>query len=117
MKSVEITISDPWEFFDENDGNTAFQGDVVSVTAGGHWVVRLRKPAKMSGQEWHFAIPTTRAVGQKYFDDPNEVLRMANILFITDEQANSIEWLSTFNSQAAPNTPWGIGTCEPSEHL
>lgn len=104
---VTIIVSDPWEFPDENEGRLAFVAEIVG-DANGKWLLQLKTPVVYEGQTWHFAIPTTRLVGQRGFDDDTS----ANVLFITDDQALDPGFLRTFDSRAKPSTPWVIGSVE-----
>jgi hypothetical protein len=112
LTRANITVSEPWEFHDENGGFVTFDADVIAKTGDGFWVLRLDVPARYDGENWNYAIPTPRHVGQRYFDDPTESDRSANILFIREEQACSESWRREFNSRRKPNTPWAIGSCE-----
>lgn len=107
-----IIVSDPWEFYDDNDGHVSFDGEVIAKTGDGNWVLRLDVPARCGGADWGYAIPTLRHVGQRYFDDPTEADRSANILFIHEDDAYSEAWRSEFSSQRKPDTPWVIGSCQ-----
>jgi hypothetical protein len=82
---AEISVSDPWEFFDENQGVTVFQADIVGMAGDGSWVLGLDSPAILLGRSWYFAIPTVRFGGQRYFDDATETHGSANILFIRED--------------------------------
>jgi hypothetical protein len=106
---VTIVVSDPWELLDENEGRIGFVARVVG-DANGSWLLRLKVPVVYKRRTWLFAIPTPRYVGQRGFDDGET---FAEILFITDTQAASKTFLSTFNSKARPDTPWVIGAVEP----
>ena len=109
---VTVSVSDPWEFPDENEGRTAFIARIVG-SANGKWLLRFNLPVIYSGQSWNYAIPTTRLVGQGKFDEPGRSkVKAANILFVSDAQASSEEYLSTFDSYAKPVTPWVIGSLE-----
>jgi hypothetical protein len=89
LTRANVTVSDPWEFYDQNCGRVTFDGNVVAKTADGHWVLRLDVPARCDGESWSYAIPTPRHVGQRYFDDAAETDRSANILFVREDQACS----------------------------
>lgn len=108
-----ITVSDPWEFYDDNGGQVSFTGEVIATTGDGHWVLRLDRPARCDGADWSYAIPSPRFVGQINFDGPRISDTAANILFVREEQAYSETWRREFNSQRKPDTPWVIGSCQP----
>ena len=108
---VTITVSDPWESPDENEGRIAFVAHIVG-NANGNWLLRLIRPAVFKGVSWRFAIPSPQYVGQSYFDGTNVRDTAASILFVTDEQASSEPFLATFDSQFRPNTPWVTGSVE-----
>jgi hypothetical protein len=104
---VTIVITDPWEFPDENEGRLGFVACIVG-DANGKWLLHLKTPVNYQGRTWHFAIPTTRHVGQLGFEADTS----ANILFITDDQASDQSFLCTYDSEAKPSTPWVIGSVE-----
>jgi hypothetical protein len=106
---VTIVVSDPWEFPDENEGRLAFVADVVG-NANGLLLLRLRVPVVYKGRTWLFAIPSPRYVGQHNFEGGQIA---ANIGFITEDQAASEDFRSTYDSRAKPETPWVIGSVEP----
>ena len=109
QRLVTIMVSDPWKFPDENEGRLAFVARIVGA-ANGHWLLPMKRPVVYEGRTWHFAIPTPRFVGQRGFEDGNT---SANILFISDAQASSEEYLTTFDLRAKPETAWVIGSVEP----
>jgi hypothetical protein len=98
----------PYEFGMENSGNNEMRAEVISKLPNGEWLIRFNDAPTYEGKQWRYAIPSTRHVGQRYFDEQSDD-RAANILFLTDEQASSPEWLSRFDSTAAPETPWVVG--------
>ena len=105
---VTVIVSDPWEFPDENDGRIAFVAR-ISGNANGKWLLRFNRPIIYKGQTWHYAIPSTRLLGQRHFGE-SERAEPANILFVSDAQASDEEYLSSFNSQIKPVTPWVVGS-------
>lgn len=110
-RTVEIEVSDPWEFYDENGGEISFRGKIISIANDRYWVVRLERAATACGRQWRYAIAMTRHEGQKYFDDPGESDRAANLHFIDEQQARSPDWLSTVGSSTKSDIAFGIGTC------
>ena|ERR1700728_4671059 len=105
---VTVTVSDPWEFPDENEGRIAFVARIVG-NANGEWLLRFSRPITYEGKAWNYAIPTARRMGQGYFDEPGHN-ESASILFVSDGQAADEEYLSSFNSRAKPATPWVVGS-------
>lgn len=106
-----ITVSEPWEFYGDNGGHISFDAEVIGKTGDDCWVLRLDAPARCNGADWVYAIPVPRDAGQRYFDDPTETNRSANILFVREDQAVSETWCREFNSRRRSDTPWVIGAC------
>jgi hypothetical protein len=109
---VTVTVSDPWEFPDENEGRIAFVARIVG-RANGEWLLRFNLHIIYEGQTWNYSIPVTRLVGQENFDEPGRnKIKPANILFVSDAQAANEEYLSSFDARAKPANPWVLGSLE-----
>jgi hypothetical protein len=105
---VTVIVSDPFEFPDENEGRIAFLARIIG-SANGKLLLRFSRPVIYKGRTWNYAIPSTRYQGQGYFGEP-EQNEAANILFVSDSQASDGEYLSSFNDQTKPATPWVVGS-------
>jgi len=114
MKRAMISVSDPWEFFDENQGKTTLTGTIVATAPEGQWVLKLDDPAIVKGEPWSFALCLVRHSGQRYFDDPQETDRSANVIFLNEEQAR-LDTPSSSEAYSKLPTPFVNGTCEVIE--
>lgn len=107
---VTVVVSDPWGFPDENEGRYAFLASIAG-DANGYWLLRLLQPITFEGHVWHFAIPITRHAGQRYFDDPCETDDSANIILITNDQAELPGLLRSFDRmKAIPGSSFVVGS-------
>ena len=78
--SVQIVVSDPWEYRAENGGDPSLLGTIESITRLKRWVVRLERPAYANGRAWPFAICQARY--KKPLSIWNRSMQPAGFLFV-----------------------------------
>ena len=89
---VSVSVSDPWEFQDENDGRASFDAEIIATTRDHRWVVRFFETLKSDKKCWSYAGLLVRHLGQAYFDDPDEEDRAANIMLMPEDIAVGTDW-------------------------
>jgi hypothetical protein len=92
---VSITVSEPWNFQDYNDGRVSFDGKTIATTEDHRWIVEFDDEIKYDQKSWKYAGLLERHVGQKYFDDPSETDHTANIMLIPDDIAVKNNWATS----------------------
>jgi hypothetical protein len=109
VRSCKIVVSDPWVFQDQNDGKSSFSGEIIDTIRDKYWIVKLNESMTFEGQDWTYVIPLTRHSNQRYFDDPSEHDRSANVVLITDAEAGVPEMASMRLDEVGP---FVIGTVD-----
>lgn len=106
---VVATITEPWNFPDENEGHLEISGTVLSRLPSGQWLVKLDRPVRYEEKVWHYAIPFTRYVGQSYFDDPDNTDVTANIVLGNNRRKLLLQSKTWEARKFAEGLPWLIG--------
>ena len=112
-QTATVTVSDPWGFLDDNDGRWAFVADIDTRLKDGRWLLCFRVPINAEGKVWRYAVADTRYVGQRYFDDPTERIRAANLILITEARAAATRLGSALPLDLNVPAAGLIGTVEP----
>jgi hypothetical protein len=107
---IIVSISEPWEFQDENDGRASVEAKVIATAQDSSWIVEFNRDIRFNERAWRFAFLVTRHTGQRYFDDPSETDRAANILPLREPRPGE-DWDSLISAMSADKKPpFLIGT-------
>jgi hypothetical protein len=97
---IQIVISEPWEFHNENEEHGPFNATVLRRVDDG-WLVRFDDALRQDGDNWRYGVVTHR------FREGYEF--SANIYFLGQQQALSSDWLSKHFADRRLRNPSVVG--------